>query len=403
MTLTPIIEPRYLSLVGNPIRFKYMVPAPAVGAPNTVDVVINVNNKDINLILYPYVDKLYSAPGISYMIEFDLQSILMGETSHLHKVVNPDDQSVSSLNGELIYTVSFPAYTYPTTARRAIPGGITSLLFNRLIGKGSDIFADRLSTTDKMFLCTTRSVKDDIVIYRYSELQDVVFYHLDNVSYFLHSTSGAHYSLNDPDQADMSRYACFYWANLKEAYEFLHPEDGVMVMSVDGINIFKINVLPDPISEERYILLFRNSLGFMERVLITGEAINASTFEKGDVYINHYTSSVKYLRGNVTNKITVSTGYRLLAELEFLQDLLLSDEIYMLDDMGEQIACSVSADVAMDRVQKLPLSMDLTIEYAFKESRYDSHIQQAEMSALLIQENRYSITTEDGYLTTENN
>ena len=135
--------------------------------------------------------------------------------------------------------------------------------------------------------------------------------------------------------------------------------------------MYAIAVQNDPETDETYLIRWTNSMGAPEALLLSGELQDISELEKPDIYISNQSvlsTARKTLRGTVTTKYSLQTGYLTPARIIALKDMLMSEEVEIQID-GRWIPVSVSSDIKHAVHQREPENFELTIE-VLEQTRY---------------------------------
>lgn len=150
----------------------------------------------------------------------------------------------------------------------------------------------------------------------------------------------------------------------------------------------RFTLLDDPKTDEKYIIYFRNSLGFLEALLCWGQADKVDEFTPGTVYQTMESAALS--RGKYREKLTVRTGYSNRDRLLFIRDMLISDECYLVYD-NQMRRCQVTSDDWTLTGDRKPGSVTLNIDLM-----YDEHsISPVSVGDLLVSENMETIITEN--------
>lgn len=142
-------------------------------------------------------------------------------------------------------------------------------------------------------------------------------------------------------------------------------------MELEGVNtsVCMIVIVPD---DGNAVLEFRNSFGQMERysVLLTEEEIKQTDKANIERWSNYTTPERYRTRGKLTKTIKAQTGYRTGDEYNFLQDLLLSDEIHLITDTRkDKVFVAATSKMKYDNT---PQSVSLSIEFCEQEENYSA-------------------------------
>ena len=342
----------------------------------------------VNTSLYQGVYRILPyKSGDKYYVKFDISQDIDPFTQYL---VNSE---VS--NGEIGFIVNrIEAGESFQFEAKAIPGGIPDKLFYELDFENTNIFEKKFKNIFSSFLLTTRKVFEQTIIIRESELSVMSFFYDDNYEYSLRCNSKK-FVINP----FISNHLKLCFADFKVAYDFLDPDDGLMKLCVDGGVILSINVIPDDLSEEMYILEFRNSLGFLEKILLQGEAKEVPGFSDAEYYLSNenYFLEKKSKKTKISKKIELGSGSKLVHELDFLMDALASDEVYFIDVQEKtKQKCKISSALSYPKMQNFPNSVTIQVDFLQEDENVLSYAN--------IQERNIFLQTNDGvYITTNNN
>jgi hypothetical protein len=319
-----------------------------------------------------------------YFIDFDISEIL-------EAFAQPLQAWNGSNNGIVQYTLEF-LNSGDIFNGYVIQGGIPNEMFQKLKFDGQDIFNTRFRNFETLFLLTTRKLSDNMIFFRQSEMHNIVFFAEKNHQFSLKSGSN---EFQIPTEAGQD-YFCFF--NIKTAFDALNPQNGIMWMWVDDNVVFGIEILPDPVSEEKYMLEFKNSLGVFERYLVSAEASIIPDISEKENYLTNETGylQTKHLRATQNEKLQVSTGSKITEEMLLLTDLLISDEVYLLNG-DERKICKVTAEnFKFAQVQNLKESAMLTIDLMQSEENFLSNVSIPEKINFLANDLGEIITTDEG-------
>ncbi len=150
----------------------------------------------------------------------------------------------------------------------------------------------------------------------------------------------------------------------------------------------RFTLLDDPKTDEKYIIYFRNSLGFLEALLCWGQADKVDEFTPGTVYQTMESAALS--RGKYREKLTVRTGYSSRDRLLFIRDMLISNECYMVYD-NQMRRCQVTSDDWTMTGDRKPGSVTLNIDLMNDEYS----VSPVSVGNLLVSENMETIITEN--------
>ena len=248
-------------------------------------------------------------------------------------------------------------------------GGVDSQTLRYLHSINTNIFEYRLFNHKKQFLFTTRTSSQTIRMRR-SELYPLYFFMPDTD---ITIASGLGNMLTISPGGNAGKLSAL---NLPVISEQFFAQYGEVVSKffiiIDTICIFMITVLPDTPSVNRLILRFRNSLGCYEQIEVTGKAEMEPEFEDENSYNVYDDITGKFtenrFRREYCDTIKASAGYKIPAELNFIRELLSSDEIYLIDKIGKIKVHVTSEQYSMVINPVEPQTVELVIRYASKEN-----------------------------------
>jgi len=335
-------EPNAYSFTGNPVMFEL-----STDTDESVKVDITVSGNIYSTMYYPF-----RLPDGSYKISMNLSDFL-----HFDNTVDiPQDGIISAIQGfSLPYQVKIgDDYIFNGFALR---GGISNQAFRKLEENGYDIFTYRLSSLFDNFLFTTRTNGKEIRI-KETELYPFVFRHPGNAIVF-RSESGTQITTS------AQTAGTFCVMNIQSVLAQMPAGTKRIEIWINGEYVFHFAILPGKLSEERYLLKFRNSLGAFEVLEVTGKAMHTPEFAEENLWqtltdFNFY----EECRSRVKSKgiIEVETGYKERSEFPFILDLIQSDEIYFIYPDGDLFRCHVKAESAQFRhLITEPTSINLKI------------------------------------------
>jgi len=335
-------EPNTYSFTGNPVMFE-------VSADSNEPVGVEIS----------FDGKLYSTTYYPFMISENSYKISMNLSDYLHfenKEDIPEDEIISVISGfAQAYQVKIgDNYIFNGFALR---GGISNQAFRKLDEKGYNIFTYRLTSLFDQFLFTTRTNGKEIRI-KETELFPFVFRHL-GVPIVFRSESGN--EITTPAQVA----GTFCAMNISSVLEQMPEGTKRIEIWRNGEYVFHFSVLPGKMSEEKYLLRFKNSLGAFEVLEVTGKAMYAPEFSEETLWqtlteLNFYEERRSRVKSR--GAIDVETGYKERSEFSFILDMIQSNEIYFIYPDGDSFRCHVKADSAQFRhLMTDPTSIKLNI------------------------------------------
>ncbi len=308
----------------------------------------------------------------------DLSFLLFGSGSgyknsyDISKIIAPFFQKHAPSVGSIIAPLEGFILNYSITVRnfstgfsgKALYGGINNYNYARLKEAGLNMFSYRLMNYNQQFLFTTRTNANQICL-RETELYPFVFIHPGEDITIITSAGRVvipnKYSKNTVCTLDIE-------AVRKLVFETYRELPSYMAVTVGEKTIFQISIAENQLSEENYLVRFRNSLGAYELIELTGTATDQTTFPDEDTWMGfHPYNFFEEKRNRVSSRaeIVANTGYKTKEELAFLLDMVKSDEIYFTDlsdpDRKEYRCLVTPEELQVPRKIVVPQSLSLNI------------------------------------------
>lgn len=346
MTITILQEPSPYCFIGNAVVFEVQTDSYAA-----VVVEIISNGVSQKASYYPF------KKGDVYRVPFNIAGYLYisSQTSDY-----PEGDPISALSDFSIpYQVKIGEdYVFDGIAFK---GGIDNQTLTVLDKEGFDIFSYRLGSHFEQFLFTTRTHSKTIKL-KENELYPFVFIH-PGIDITFKSESGNLITI--PAQTenaicvmDIATIRLNYFHQSGETPNYLE-------VWTAGQKAFTIQIIPKQISEESYLIKFKNSLGAYEIIEVVGTASHEPQISEPDIYqsltgLGFY--SDRRDRLSIQDIIKVETGYKTKDEILFIRDLVCSDETYFIYPNGSYFRCNVSVDkMAYKEKRVMPESIPLII------------------------------------------
>ncbi|GHT63015.1 hypothetical protein FACS189451_08870 [Bacteroidia bacterium] len=354
MAVTIIKYPNEYSFVGNSIVFEFLADSSAI-----VKMEITAANKTYSVTYYPY-----KKSETEFIIHSDISDYLKFEIS---------DTEIQT--GGIIVPVSGFSLPYQVDILdeednlihqffgTAFRGGISNSAFRKLEENLYDIWTYRLASYFDQFLFTTRTSGKEIKLKK-TELFPFVFIH-PGIPIIFKSESGT--EITTPAQTAGTVCAM----DIQIVLEQMPSGPKRVDVCPDGEYAFHFSILSEKLSEEKYLLRFRNSLGAFEVLEVTGRAMHVPEFSEESIYetLSDF-DFYEERRSRVKSKgvIEVETGYKERREFPFVMDMIQSDEIYFIYPDGNSFRCHVKADSAQYRhLMTEPTSIKLKIREVTEE------------------------------------
>lgn len=327
ITLTE--SPNLYAFAGNPVIFRF-----ESDSQDEITIGLQAGTEEPDYFtLHPYGS---AAP---YRADIDISGVLK---SYFKKAVYPEGEIIGVMEDFAIsYKLIFDEEEIFTGT--AFYGGVSNYTLGIMSDEDFDIFSYRLKAEESQFLFTTRTNNGEIRI-RTTELYPFVFIHPGTSIQFISGTGNI---INIA--ANTAGTICSM--DIQALIDQFSTQFGEIPGSIDvcpeGNIWFSFTLLPGQASEEKYRILFKNSLGALEAIEVTG--IAKHTPEMGDESLyNELTASRYYeerrLRVLSRDIIQVETGYRNHDDLQFILDMVRSEEIYFIFPDESYFRCNVTAD-----------------------------------------------------------
>lgn len=380
MSVQIVKQPNNYCFAGNPVSFVF-----SSSTNDEFRVVVNVAGESLELSLYPYGA---SAP---YQADLELSDLLQ---KYFNVPTVSDSDIITPIdNFSLPYSISIDGITLFSGV--AFQGGLSKSFLKMLYdSEYKDIFNYRLNNKNNQFLFTTRSQSKNIKI-RHSEISSFVFIHPGTYINFL-SSNGRVVSTEPFIKGTLCSM------NLKiilDIYEFSYEDVKYIDVFTDNEEYsFRINIIPSILFEERYLLKFKNSLGAYEYIDITGKAYCVPESNEG--YSWKSLSSYGFFedkRDRVDSRsvLEVETGFKTKDELDFILDMVHSDDIYIIYPDASEVKVLVSVDnIRYRNRQTVTNSIPLKIKEVVENKYLSPNINPYELSTGGIFDASYDYTFE---------
>jgi len=405
-----IINAPYIrSFADNPIQFLFEVGS--MDESVLFELVTSLNGETGSTLsqwfeYFPYKETIFGVD--KFYVQFDLSNYLSQLVKPLHPLDNAhniDD------NGWLTYSLNFSQNEISSVNIQkrqrmfACPGGIPLEMFQKLQSENQNFFQHVLESDYALIPLTVRNFKNNHLIIRQSELCDLVLFWHATANVFpnllingktIPQLQAQGFEFNQDAQTSH-----FVFFDMKRLLEIIAPVDNIIIFSNENFS-FEVEILPDIISEEKYVIEFRNSFGFIEKFQVTGIAEDENETTEAEKYQDNSEGVLhnRYLRPKYSKMLNVSSGYRLRQELNIIQDILLSDEVYFIDTVKDtHTRCLVTADnIKLEHHQRTPKEITLKIDFLFEESRTFGNINEkiSYMENYLQTENSETLQSEEG-------
>lgn len=346
MTITVLKEPSPYCFIGNAVTFE--IESDSYGAI-VAEIISNGTSQKISY--YPF------KKGDMYRVPFDIAGYLYIESEAIEY---PQGDMISSIsNFSIPYQVKIgDDYIFNGVA---FQGGLDNQLLSTLWQEGFDIFTYRLNSHFEQFLFTTRTHSRTIRL-RESELYPFVFIH-PGIDISFRSESSK--TITTPAQAQGSICIMDIRAIRLNYLDQFGDIPNCIEVWVASEKAFTIRILPKQVSEESYLIKFKNSFGAYELIEVVGKANYEPLLSDPDIY-QSLTDFGFYAdrrdRLSIQDIIKVKTGYKTKDEILFIRDMVCSDETYFIFPDQSFFRCTVTTDsFSYPEKQIIPQSVSLII------------------------------------------
>lgn len=361
--ITAEIIPGGMAMTGNPIIVK-------VNAPNEAFVQLTITHDNNEIFIASAV------PDVNNTCEFRIEDLLK-------------DIVYSSLieSNELLVPVNGMSATYTLTLKGGTSEQVVNLSGSCFTGGAAKNELRKFSGVNLLetfkiqnstgnFFLTTRTQKNVLTL-RESEIYPLYFVHpggtikiedsSENTIILPAGEARKPYALNLPivrkqflEAGTLSNYFKVY---------------------VDDIEACSVVLTPAVDTDDRYLLQFKNSYGAYERIEVTGLPSLESKYDSSTAQFNKYDYDIKDFTsasGRVKSTRTIKThsGYKAPEEIQFINDLLASDDIYLLTTNADLFNVLVTAQKIEQKLLfcKDPESIQLNIQFIDQDSNNTPHI-----------------------------
>ncbi|MCL1942238.1 MAG: hypothetical protein FWF54_01620 [Candidatus Azobacteroides sp.] len=356
-----MIDTKIIHLTGNPIRVKSNV--------SNIDTIVwyRVYINDIDNLAYKGSFQLKKGESADVEISDILRNYVKS------RPLSGDDYLIPAPNFMTKFFVDMTTNPF-SPFNYAVYGGIPKYLHRRLSESGTNIFEYKyLNRKSNNYALTTRTAGKQIVIRETEVCPLMIMYKGEDLKFVSHSGKLIH--IPATRQEDYS----FVGINLEKIlYDFFIQKNEltryINVLTNDEYS-FSVAFPATVPSEEKYILEFRNSLGAYERIELSGRASSVPEFEEENLY-NVYDATANDFVGHRKRTLSTATvkcecGYKTREELDFLRDLISSDDIRILGPDNAWAKVHVTVDEYEVPVKMTePESIPLIIRFSEKEEYY---------------------------------
>lgn len=363
--------PPTYSFVGNPVIIDINT-----DTPEQIVVEISANGKTIPLADYPYKKE------IGYHVSVDISDVL---NSFFDKDSNiyGDTIVIAELEDFLLeYTLKIGT---ESKTLYAIDGGVSNHAITTLHGYGEDMFSYRLMNPDRSILFSTRTNSPYLTL-KETELFPFVFIHPGKSITFVTASQN---TITTP--AMKKGIACLMDINSlrKMFYELYSEIPSYIEIQIEGSSSTYLTLIPSILTEDKYLIRFKNSLGGYEQLEITGKGDLVPEFGEEKLYQQYNDNHIftqKRSRVEMQEIIKIQTGYKSQSELDFLLDMIASERAYFIYPDGSIFECLISCESPKIPFRvTTPQSLELKITKTTKSNYYSPKIDLARPGAWILE------------------
>lgn len=314
MSFTAKIEPS-VAMIGNPILVKVQ----SSGEP-TIRITVSRNNTSFY--------EAAAVPDSSGQCVFNIHDLFADAFPSVPP--EADAELLKVVPGSMLeYTITVSGKTARTTLPgKCYPGGISRKLMRYLTASETDIFTAKLCNPRTNFFLTART-SDSIITMREHEIG---YLHCIGMGWNITISDLHGHSCELKLPNDRKIYAL----NLQEIRRQFWDKgtlSSYFSISVNNKAIAIATITPG--LPDATVLMFKNSFGVYEKIELSGvinvqpEIKKQEISYKYDQQISDFTSTAA--RGIYTPVLTVESGHKTIRELEFLQELFLSENVYLIN------------------------------------------------------------------------
>lgn len=349
--MTVEILPAGMAMIGNPIRVK-------VFAPGEKFVQIQVKHGNAEIFAASGV------PDVNRNVEFSIEDVLSELVNS--RQVESSELLVSLPEMRANYTVIVTGESgiIQRTEGECFTGGVSKNELRKFLDINF-LETFKILNRNGNFFLTTRT-QQDVISMRESEIYPLYFIHPGGIIR-VEDSSGNNVVLPD----GVERIPCVLNLPLIRK-QFLEAGtlSNYFKVFLDDICACCIVLTPAVDADDRYLLQFKNSYGAFERIEVTGFPTLEQKYDNTDAQyvkydddIHGFSSSTKKVKANRT--IKTHTGYKTPGEINFISDLLSSDEIQLLTMNADVYKVLVSAQKVEQKLLAyvLPESIQLNIQF----------------------------------------
>lgn len=363
MSVTVTSTPGDYSFAGNQIRFDF-----ESDTPDEFTISIKAGNEDTEYIsLFPH------GAAAPYKTYIDISGLLKGS---FKDPVYPEGVMIGLIQ-DFAITYQLGINDQVLFTGTAFRGGISDYALAMLYDNEYDIFHYRLQSLFNQFLFTTRT-HSDIISLRETELYPFVFIH-PGISMQFRSGSG---NIIDAGTLPSGSICTMDIQAVLDQFLIRYNEVPTVVdVCPGGERSFSFRIQKSRPAEEKYTIRFLNSLGAYEVIEVTGLAKHAPQMADESLYnkLSDYGFYEERRKRVLSREILqVETGYRSHDQLQFIQDMIKSDEIRFIFPDRSYFRSNVTAEnIQFNHRIITPTSIQLNVRMVTDEQFHSPKLDQA--------------------------
>ena len=256
----------------------------------------------------------------------------------------------------------------------ALHGGVSKSMLRYLLSVNQTFFDYRLGNYERQFLFTTRTNSRLIKV---KETEITPLYYIephDTITVINEYGRTITIIPDDSEEEEIVRIDALNIKAIRKFFEDTYNEvSSYLSILISEAHVLSIAILPGSKTPDRLILRFRNSLGCYEAIEVTGKKEIVPEFSEEELYNVYDDSTASFVENRFRriyqDKIEASAGWKTPEELNFIRDLLSSDDIQLIGIGEDTIKVHVLAeDFSMSINPVEPQSVDLTIRVSEQET-----------------------------------
>lgn len=350
------ILPAGMAMTGNPIRVE-------VSAPGEKFVRLSVRYASKEVFSASSVPDANG--NVTFLINDVLAEILSSCTISSAELLVP----ITCMSANYTVVVTGQSGTKETLQGECFTGGASKNELRKFVDVNI-LETFKILNRNGNFFLTTRTQKD-VIVMRESEIYPLYFIHPDGV---IRVEDSSENSVVLP-MGEVRKVYALNLPMIRKQFLEAGTLSNYFKIFVDDICACCIVLVPAVDADDRYLVQFRNSYGAYERIEVTGTPTLESKYDNTnaqytgyDENIHDFAASTKKVKA--TKVIKVHTGYKTPEEINFINDLLSSDDVQLLTMNADVFKVLVSAQKVEQKLLQsvTPESIQLNIQFVDTEA-----------------------------------